>query len=73
MTKPQALALMNALEGAKVAASAVLSFDVSGAPSWTVQLAPTVVYSGAQLAALTSYCATNNLLLSAQVAELGVT
>lgn len=72
MTKGQALALMNTLEGAKVSASAVLLFDAQGVESWTVQLAPSIIYSGAQLAALTSYCASNGLTVSAQVTQLGI-
>lgn len=71
MTKAQALALMVALEGQQMPASAAMAF--SPAEAWSVQLDPTHVYSGAQLGLLASYCATNNLTLSAQFTALGIT
>jgi len=72
VTKAQALALMIALETAKVSASAVMTFASGGSETWTVQLDPTTTYSGAQLAALSAYCSANGLSLTAIFSQLGV-
>lgn len=71
MTKAQALAAINAAEGALMPASAVMTFP-GGVETWTVQLDPTFVYTGAQLSAITAYCAANGLALSARFTSLGI-
>lgn len=71
MTKAQALALMVALEGQAMPGSAIMAFP-GGVETWSVSLDPTHSYSGVQLGLLASYCATNNLLLTAQFSALGV-
>lgn len=71
MTKAQALAAMVALEGAQMPGSAIMTFP-NNAETWAIQLDPTHVYTGAQLGALTAYCAANGLTLTAQFSALGV-
>lgn len=71
MTKAQALAIMNALEGQSMPASAVMSFSPS--ETWAIQLDPSHVYTGTQLAQLSNYCAQNGLTLTAQFTALGIT
>lgn len=73
MTKAQALALMNALEGQRVPGAAVLTFDAAGAEQWAVTIPNDFACTGAQLGSLSTYCAQNGLTLSAQFAYLGVT
>lgn len=73
MTKAQALAVMNALESVGMPASAVMTFANGVEQPWTVQLDASHVYSGAQLGQLATYCANNNLTLSAQFTALGIT
>lgn len=72
MTKAQALALVNALEARKMNCDALLRFDQAGVETWSVQLDTANVFTGADLTALAAYCATNNLVLSAQFSQLGV-
>lgn len=72
MTKNQALALMGALEARQVPADCLLRYDQGGTEQWSVQLDTEHAYSGADLIALGNYCATNNLVLSAQFKQLGV-
>lgn len=72
MTKPQALALMAALEANKVGADALLRFDQAGAESWQVAIPPEVPLTGVQLGQLATYCAQNGLALSAQFSYLGI-
>jgi len=72
LDKAHALALMGALEGQKVNADALLRFDAAGAESWQVAIDPAVVLTGAQLAALTTYCAQQGLTLSATFSYLGI-
>lgn len=73
MTKAQALALMNAIEGQAVPAAAHMAFPPApGAETWTVTIPPEFALTGAQLVQLANYCAANGLVLSAQFAYLGV-
>lgn len=73
MTKAQALALMNALEGQAVAGAAHMAFPPApGVETWTVTIPPEVALTGAQLAQLANYCAAQGLVLSAQFSYLGV-
>lgn len=71
MTKGQASALMNALETAKMTASAVMTWT-AGAESWQVKLDPATVYTGAQLDALYQWVQANGLTLTAQFTAIGV-
>lgn len=64
---------MTALEGQKINADAQMRFDAAGVENWNVILDPSVTYTGAQLAQLTTYCANNNLNLSVIVQQMGVT
>lgn len=73
MTKAQALALVNALEARSMPCDALLRFNGTGVETWTVNLDPTRVYMGADIAALAAYCTANNLSLSLIVSEMGVT
>lgn len=73
MDKAHALALVNALEGAKVPCSAVLSFDGAGAEGWTVTIPPSFALDGAHLQSLITYCANNGLAVSATFSYLGIT
>ena len=52
--------------------SCVLSYPSPGVEAWGINLDPTHVYTGAQLAAVANYCVTNNLKLSAQFSALGI-
>jgi hypothetical protein len=73
MTKTQALAMMAALEGATVPASANLTFPTGGGELWTVTIPDTATLSGVQIGELATYCAANGLTLSATFSALGVT
>lgn len=72
MTKAQAVALMGALEGQKVPADAQMRFDQAGNETWQVQVDPSVALSGAQLVALSNYCAGQGLTISATFSQLGI-
>lgn len=72
MTKAQALALANALEGRGVPFGVLLRIDAGGVSVWSVQLDTSHAYAGADLAALAAYCSQNGLALSAQFAALGI-
>lgn len=72
MTKAQALAMLNAMESVQMPGSAVLSFP-GGAETWAVQFDTTHVYTGAQLEQIASYCASNNLTLTATFSAMGAT
>lgn len=72
MTKAQALALVNALEGQLVPCSAVLSFPAAGGELWTVTIPPDHPLSGQQLSQLATYCQQQGLGLSAQFNYLGI-
>lgn len=72
MTKTQALAALNALEGALMPGSAVLTFP-GGVAAWAIKLDTTHVYTGAQLAAVANYCATNGLTITATFSDFGIT
>lgn len=50
----------------------LFSYDAQNVETVSAQLATKLVYTGAQLAALTNYCATKSLSLSIQVASMGV-
>lgn len=73
MTKAQALQLANALEARSMPCDILLRFPAGGQETWSVQLDTTRTYMGADLAALTTYCANNGLTLSIIVSEMGVT
>lgn len=73
MTKPQALAMLAAMEGANIPGSVVLAFPQVGVPSYQVALDTSHIYTGVQLGQVASYCAQNGLTLSAQVSNMGVT
>lgn len=73
MTKAQATALLAALEARSIPCDVLLRFDAAGAEQWSVQLDTVRVYTGAELAALTSYCANNGLTVTVLFQQLGVT
>lgn len=72
MTKAQALAALTAMESAKLAGSAILSYP-GGAESWTIELDHTTVYTGAQIDAVYQYAQANGLALTAVFSEFGLT
>lgn len=72
MTKAQALALIVAIEGQQVNASANMLFDAAHNETWTVTIPPAQVLTGPQISALVAYCAANGLAFSAQFAYLGI-
>lgn len=73
MTKAQALALVNALEARSMPCDTLLRFDAQGVETWAVELPADHTYTGAELEALASYCRTQGLALTAQLAALGIT
>lgn len=72
MTKAAALAMINAMEGAKLPGTLALTFP-GGAATYGVQFDFTHVYTGADLLNIANYCATNNLTLTATFSQFGVT
>lgn len=72
MTKAQALALVNAIEGRKIPCDCSLRFDAQLNEIWSVQLDTTYTYAGSDLSALAAYCAANQLQLTATFSQLGV-
>lgn len=71
MDRAHADALMVALAGQKVPASAVMSFP-AGAEQWQVEINPSFALTGAQVAALVNYCAAQGLTVSATFSYLGI-
>lgn len=72
MTKAQALAFVNALESHTIPCDVSLRFQPDGSEQWSVQLDVTHTYTGADLAALTNYCAQQGLQITAIFDKLGV-
>lgn len=71
MNKAAALATMNAMEGAKLPGSAIMSFP-GGVETWAIALDTSHTYSGTDLLNIANYCATNALTLSAQFSAFGI-
>ncbi len=72
MTKAQAAAASAALESALMPHSIVLTYPTAGVELWTIELSPTITYTGTQLAAIANYCAAHALTLTMIVQELGI-
>jgi hypothetical protein len=72
VTKAQGIALLSAMEQARIPCSLVLGYDGAGGEVWTLALSTADPYTGPQLAELAAYCQSNGLTLSAMVSEIGV-
>jgi len=72
MQRAQAYALSVALEGQDIGHEIVFTYDAQGVETASVRLDTAPTYTGAQLAALTNYCAQHALNLSVVVSEMGV-
>jgi hypothetical protein len=73
MTRAQANALSLALAAQDVQHAIDFAYDAQGAESASVALATGPVYSGAQLASLTTYCAAHGLTVTVIVSQMSVT
>lgn len=73
MTRAQANALSQALAGQTIAHVVSFAYDAGGVESASVALDPALIYTGAQLAQLTTYCANHALALTIKAQQMGVT
>jgi hypothetical protein len=72
MTKAQALAFMDAAEGAGFEASMNLTFQPPGVEKWTVTIPTDFALDAVKMGELASYCQANGLVLSGTFSYLGV-
>lgn len=72
MNRAQAGALSAALATQHIGHDIVFIYDAQGVETASAQLSTAIVYTAAQLEALSSYCTAHNLSLSIQIASMGV-